>query len=289
MNSYRQRFDLAHDPMPRDASGKTCFVDSDDFGGIARVFSWLNAEPGLGLLTGEAGSGKTTLMRHLCDLLPAPENRVLYVCNTAVSPTAVYRELAHTLGLKPAFRRDALWRQIKAEVQRLFEVESIVPLLVIDEAQHLCDDFLHDLAGFLNFAFDRRDLMTVWLVGLPSLRTRLDRADHRALQSRIISPNRLEARSRQDLRAMICHGLEVAGGSTKIVSDGALEVLYRVSRGMPRVAAHLLRASLMLAHDKDQNFVDEDTVLGACDDLELTRPQQDAGQRPHSRSRKSRR
>jgi MSHA biogenesis protein MshM len=289
MSAYRHRFDLAHDPLPRDASGKTCFCDTPEYQKLRRVFSWLAAEPGLGVLTGEAGLGKTTLMRHLCDQLPAPEHRILYLCDTAVTPASVYRNLAAELGLAPKYRRDALWRQLKTAIRKLFDVDSIVPILVLDEAQHLSDDFLHDLAGFLNFAFDRHDLLTVWLVGLPSLRTRLDMATHSALRSRIVSPNRLRPRTRQELCAMIHHGLKTAGANDKIVADPALEVLYRVSRGVPRTAAHLLRASLMLAHDRDQAFVDEDTVLAACDELELTRPKQDQDHLARPSPRKSRR
>jgi MSHA biogenesis protein MshM len=288
MTAYRHRFGLAHDPIPRDASGKTCFIDTEDFNRINRVFHWLAAEPGLGLLTGEAGLGKTTIMRHLCDQLSAPEHRVLYLCDTAVTPASVYRNLAAELGLVPKYRRDALWRQLKAEIRKLFDVQSVVPILVLDEAQHLSDDFLHDLAGFLNYAFDRQDLLTVWLVGLPSLRTRLDLAIHSALRSRVVSPNRLRPRTRQELFAMIRHGLRIAGATEKIVADPALEVFYRVSRGVPRTASHLLRASLMLAHDRDQTFIDEATALDACDELELTRPRQDLDQPARTSSRKSR-
>jgi len=288
MSAYRHRFNLAHDPLPRDASGKTCFADTHDFEKLRRVFNWLAAEPGLGVLTAEAGLGKTTLMRHLCDQLPAPEHRIVYLCDTASTAASVYRNLAAELGLTPQFRRDALWRQLKREIRKLFDEHSIVPILVIDEAQNLCDDFFHDLAGFLNFAFDRQDLLTIWLVGLPSLRGRLDMAAHSALRSRIVSPNQLRPKTRKQLFAMIRHGLEVAGATEKLVADPALEVLYRVSRGNPRTTAHLLRASLMLAHDRDQPFVDESTVLDACDELDFMRPQQEQGQERPASTRKSR-
>jgi type II secretory pathway predicted ATPase ExeA len=289
MSAYRARFGLAHDPLPRDASGKTCFCDGEDFARVSRIFAWLCAEPGLGLLTGEAGLGKTTLLRHLCDALPAPEHRVLYICDTAVTPAAVYRNLAAALGLVPKFRRDALWRQLEAAITKLVEEQSIVPVLIIDEAQHLSNDFLYDLAGFLNTCFDRHDLLTVWLVGLPSLQSRLRLQAHAPLYGRVVTPLQLHAKSRDELISMVRHGLRVAGARDKIVADPALEVLYRVSRGVPRTAAKLLRLSLVLAHDRDQSFVDEPTMLDACAELDLDRPRQPASKPISKPRRKSRR
>ena len=87
---------------------------------------------------------------------------------------------------------------------------------------------------------------------------------------------------------MFGHRLRSAGATEKIVAEPALEVFYRVSRGVPRTASHLLRASLMLAHHRDQTFIDEATALDACDDLELTRPRQDLDQPARTPSRKSR-
>ena len=285
---YRVRFGLAHDPMPRDASGKTCFVDSDDAAAVARHFDWLAAEPGLGLLTGDAGLGKTTLLRHLCDSLPAPEHKIVYICDTAATPAALYRNLAAALGLAPKHRRDALWRQLKSEVRNLIDKQNVVPILILDEAQHLGDDFFVDFSGFLNFAFDRQTLLTVWLSGLPSLRTRLDLQHHKPLRDRINAPKALRPKTRDELHSMVAHGMKVAGGDAKIFADPALEVLYRASRGVPRTAAHLLRVALAFAHDRDRDFVDEDTMLAACSELDLITPQQDRRQPPRSTHDKSR-
>ena len=269
--SYLRRFGLAHDPLPRDASGKTFHAD-EAYERLARSFSYLAAEPGLGLLTGEAGSGKTTALRNLCDALPAPEYRIVYICDTSVTPAAVYRNLASALGLTPARHRDALWRQLKSTIEQLVDVEAVIPILVLDEAQHLADTFLLDLAAFLNHNFDRRDLLTIWLVGLPSLAARLGMRRHAALASRLVSPNIIHPRERSDFMAMVDHGLSVAGAKTKVVSDQALELLWRVSHGLPRHASRLLRTSLVLAHQSGQSFVDDQVMLAACDELQLGRP-----------------
>jgi MSHA biogenesis protein MshM len=272
MTPYRQRFGLAHDPLPRDAVGKSFFDADAQYERLRRTFSYLASAPGLGVLVGEAGSGKTAALRNLCDQLPEPEYRVVYICDTSVTPAAVYRNLAAALGLTPARNRDALWRQLKTTIEHLVDVEAVIPILVIDEAQHLADSFFYDLAGFLNRNFDRRDLLTMWLVGLPSLAARLGMRQHAALASRIVSTSVVAPRGRDDFMAMVEHGLKVAGAKTKLFSDQAMELLWRVSHGLPRHANRLLRTSLMLAHERDQSFVDERVMLDACEELQLARP-----------------
>jgi len=285
MTAYRKRFGLAHDPLPRDAVGKS-FYDADErYAKLRRTFSYLATVPGLGMLTGDAGSGKTAALRNLCDDLPEPEYRVVYICDTSVTPAAVYRNLAVALGLKPARHRDALWRQLKLTIEHLVDVEAVIPILVIDEAQHLPDSFFLDLAGFLNRNFDRRELLTMWLVGLPSLAPRLGMRQHAALASRLVSTNVMPPRGREDFMAMVEHGLRVAGAKTKLVSEQAMEILWRVSHGLPRQASRLLRVSLMLAHERDQSFIDDHVMRDACEELQLGRPTVSLGNAESTQSR----
>jgi type II secretory pathway predicted ATPase ExeA len=89
------------------------------------------------------------------------------------------------LGLEPAYRRAQLWRDLKARIRELVDNKQLLPIWILDEAQNLPVEFFHDFPSFLNFAFDTRDLMTVWLVGHPCLANQLDRAPHAALSSRI--------------------------------------------------------------------------------------------------------
>ena len=270
---YRKRFGLHSHPLPKNACGKTFYTGGERFARLARVFDWLAGEPGLATLTGEAGVGKTAALRHLCSALPQPEHRILYVCDTNVTATAIYRNLAHELGLKPAHRRDTLWRELKRTMLHLVDEQSVIPILVIDEAQHLPDEFFVDLAGFLNYAFDSRDLLTVWLVGLPALDRRLAMRHHAALATRIVAPHRMPARTdRDDFLAMIDHAMRSAGANTRILADHALELLWRASRGIPRTAAVLLRTALAIAHERDLNFVDEHVMAAAIDDLAITQP-----------------
>ena len=265
---YRQRFGLSGHPFPQDASGRT-FTQPPGFERLSRRFERLAREPGLGVLTGDAGLGKTTVMRHLCAQLPRPDFHVLYMCDTQSSPLDFYRQLAHELGLAPSHRRAQLWSDIKRAVVDLVDEQNTCPVVVVDEAQHLSDRFLADLSGFLNFAFDSRSLMVFWLVGQPPLRSRLKMKQHAALASRVVARVHLEPiTDRQAFLGFLEGGLRAAGADASFISEPAAELLFRASGGLPRTLARLLREALYLADEQDKAFIDDTLVEAVLDDQE---------------------
>lgn len=265
---YRKRFGLTGHPMPKDAQGKTFIEAGDGYARLGRAFRRLADEPGLGLLTGEAGLGKTAAMRNLCAQLPKPDYLVIYHCDTAVAPLDLYRSLATELGVRPSHRRAQLWADIKKALVHMVDERNTAPVVIIDEAQHLTDRFLIDLSGFLNFAFDSRDILTMWLVGLPQLRRHLQMQQHAPLAMRIAARVHLEPwGERETFAALIHQSIEAVGGKKKILSDPAMEMLFRSSRGLLRVAAQLLREALRVAHERDQDFVDEHVMEEAVDNV----------------------
>lgn len=265
---YRKRFGLTGHPLPKDAVGKTFCEIGPGHQKLRQAFQRLVDEPGLGVLTGEAGVGKTAALRNLCAELPKPDYRVIYLCDTAVSPLDLYRTLATELGLKPSHRRAQLWTDIKKVLVHMHDERQSAPLVVVDEAQHLTDRFLIDLSGFLNVAFDSRDVLTLWLVGLPALRRHLQMQQHAPLAMRVAAHVHLEPFIDRDaFTALIQQGLQAVGASEKLLADPAMELLLRASKGTPRTAAKLLRAALRIAHEQDQSFVDEHILESAIDDV----------------------
>ena len=264
---YRSRFGLRHHPLPRDAAGPSFFDQTSGIRRLERYFQDLLDEPGLGVLTAGPGVGKTAAIRNLCASLPEPDFKVVYLCDTAVTACDLYRTLALELGLKPSHRRAQLWWELKRTIVHLVEQQHTLPVLVIDEAQQLSDDFLGDLSGFLNFAFDRKTLLTLWLVGLPQLSVRLRMRHHAPLASRMVAQVQLEPLGREDFAALIEHGFKAAGAREKLLADNALELLWRASGGIPRAASRLLRAALGQAHDLNKNLVDAQAMTAAIDEL----------------------
>lgn len=267
--SDKSHFDLAHHPFPKNAQGRTFFDDFTSYQRLAQWFQLLVEQPGLGVLTADPGVGKTAAVRNLCGQLPNPDYRVVYICNTSVSPLDLYRTLATELGLRPAHRRGQLWSDIKQALVQMVDARGTSPIVVIDEAQLLSDAFLLDLSGFLNFAFDSRELLTLWLVGLSYLRPRLRQQQHAALRSRIAVELHLEPLDRDTFLAALTHTFKSAGCRQKVLAEPAIEMLYRGSRGNLRRASRLLRVAMREAKLQGQTFLDESVVQTALDDMGL--------------------
>lgn len=263
----KRQFNLHCYPLPKDAKGKSFFDKSPSYLRFARSFQHLVEEPGLATLTSDAGLGKTSAIRNECSKLPQPDYQVIYLCDTTIAPVDLYRSLAVELGVRPSHRRSVLWADLKKVLLHMVDERGTHPIVVIDEAQHLSDAFLADLSGFLNFAFDSRDLFTLWLVGLPHLSRRLHQVQHAALMTRVASEVRLEPLDRDTFLAALEHAFRIAGATTKAYSDQAAEMLFRSSRGVFRIAARLVRSALRLAQERGQSFLDEPVIQMALDEM----------------------
>jgi type II secretory pathway predicted ATPase ExeA len=193
---------------------------------------------------------------------------VIYLAETDFGRLDLYRSLALALALEPVYRRAALWRQIKARIQELADGKGVTPLWIIDEAHNLPAEFFRDLPAFLNFAFDSRDLMAVWLLGHPALEQTLDRAPYAALASRIQVRLRLKPVSeRERFHRLISHAFKQAGAQHTLLSDSGLELLRQASRGLPRYAGRILKTSLQLAVPKGLNHLPDELIQQAIEEL----------------------
>jgi type II secretory pathway predicted ATPase ExeA len=219
-------------------------------------------------LTGEAGSGKTASLRQIAQALNPHRYQVIYLAETDFGRLDLYRALALALGLEPAYRRAQLWRDIKARIQELADGRQILPLWIIDEAHNLPPEFFRDFPAFLNFAFDSRDLMTVWLVGHPALAITLDRAPYAALASRIQARVQLQPIiERERFGQLIDHALKQAGCRHTLLADSGLELLRQASRGLPRHAGRILKTAMQMAVPKDLNHLPDDLLQQAIEAL----------------------
>jgi len=265
---YQDRFGLGHHPFDKYFLHRHPVTTA----GIERLmerFRWLLAERGIGVLTGVSGVGKTAALAQQVGELPSHRYRVVYLEDSGASANDIFRSLAYGLDLEPAFRRAALWRDLKGHILKLDEENDQQVVIVIDDAHRLPSGFLNSLGAFMNFAFDSRELMTVWLVGDSRLTGSLQLASHRHLLTRVRIRVHLDPLGRDDFRRWVRQCMSNAGCKRDVATETALDAAFHLSRGVPRTAAKILGVSLSVAHELDKDIVDEQVVELASKELLL--------------------
>jgi general secretion pathway protein A len=219
---------------------------------------------GVGLFTGEVGSGKSTAVRAFLTALNPNLFKIAYLHWTSGSTLDLLRLLARRLDLEPAFRRADLLQQISEAVVRLHQTHKRHPVLVLDEAQMLGHESLELLPPLLNFEMDSRSYLSLVLVGQPLLRRTLSLAMHEALRQRVAVHYHLEGLARDELDAYLDHQLQAAGVREPLFDETARRALYQATKGIPRKVNKLALAALRLAASRKSSQVDEPILLDAA-------------------------
>jgi len=260
---YRQYFGLTHAPL-----GKECKLwNNNQLAKLEQQFKWLLQSPGIGVLTAEPGVGKTAALRQITRDLNPHQYLILYVSETNFGQLDFYRQLTVHFGLSQSYRRSQLWRDIKDYVTNLYTQKNILPVLIIDEAQNLPQEFLKHFPSFLNFVFDSKDYMTVWFAGHPEFAKTIDRVSNAALASRIQARCILSPIScNEDFKQLLHHGFTQAGCTHTLLSDSAIDLLFMASKGNARQTHQLIVTALRLATDKKINHLPDEII---CDAIEI--------------------
>jgi type II secretory pathway predicted ATPase ExeA len=262
---YLQHFGLRHPPLGKES---TELWDDGAMAQFSERFAWLLQSPGIGLITGEPGVGKTAALRQITRHINPHCHQVLYQPETDFGRIDIYRGLARALGVEPGYRRAQVWRDLKERILEMVDRRQVVPVWIIDEAQNLPPEFFRDLPAFLNFAFDARDVMTVWLIGHPILTQILERAPYAALHSRIQVRVQLQpVIERERFTALICHAFKSAGCAHTLITDSGMEILRQASKGLPRQAGRILNNALRLAVPKSLNHLPDDLLQQAIKEM----------------------
>jgi general secretion pathway protein A len=187
---------------------------------------------GFVLITGEVGTGKTTLLRNLLRQMPADVD-VAFILN----PRLTVRELLETICDELGIDCSSIKNYVDALSAHLLETHAAgrSTLLIIDEAQNLAPAVLEQIRLLTNLETDKRKLLRVILLGQPELLELLARKELRQLAQRITARYHLRGLGREDTFAYVIHRLQRAGGSALIFTRPALARLHRISGGIPRL------------------------------------------------------
>jgi general secretion pathway protein A len=225
-------------------------------------------EKELALLTGDVGSGKTTLSRALIDRI-GESRPIILLINPRVTPTQLIHSIATVLGCTMSRIRNNLLEQIQSKLVELYESRR-EPVLIIDEAQLIPSKATFDEIRLLtNFQLDDQNLLSVILIGQPELHTRLQRSSYAPLRQRIGMRYALKPLSLEDTILYIDHRIRVAGGTRNPFSREAIEEIQLLSGGVPRLINALATTALLDAFGEDAEIVDAARVDSAAREHEL--------------------
>lgn len=266
MSLHLQHFTLRHCPLSK---GAPVSWESDGARELSTRFQWLLRTPGIGLITGEPGVGKTVALSKLCQSLSAHEYQVIYHSETDFGRLDLYRQLALDFGLAGSSRRASIWRAIKAHIREMTQHQRRLPIWIIDEAQNLPEEFFRDFPSFVNFAFDSQSLITVWFVGHSCLLQRIKRQIYNSLHSRIQLFIHFDPiNSADEFKQMIGCAFKEAGACATIVSDSGIELIRLASQGKFRQANKIIEASLNIGFEQNHNHLSDDTIKQAIEGLQ---------------------
>ena len=255
---YFRYFGLQEEPFSIAVNPKYLFMSARHRDALAHLLYGVGAGGGFILLTGEVGTGKTTINRALLQQLPA-ETDIAIILNPALNADELLATACDELGI--TYEAGASLKDL-TDCLHAFLLENHSrgrnTVLLIDEAQHLQFDVLEQIRLLTNLETNTRKLLQIILVGQPELSAMLAKPELRQLSQRITARYNLQPLNLDETDAYIRHRLQVAGlpANQEIFPPGVVKGIYRESRGIPRIINVLCDRMLLGTYGQNKSRVD---------------------------------
>lgn len=235
---------------------------------LAHLEYGLAGRPGVTVLVGEAGTGKTTLVRKALQASHA-HSTIVHLSNPTLTRAEFFEYLAGGFGFSAEAGRSKI--QFLRELQEALNNEFAPRLaLVVDEAQSVPYELLEEIRLLTNAESGNGRSIAVALVGQPELARRLDEARLRQLKQRVVLRCELTPLSLKDTAAYISGRVKTAGGeAAQLFSRDAVVTIHQHSQGIPRVISVICDNALVNGFAADQKPVGAATVVEVCRSLAL--------------------
>jgi general secretion pathway protein A len=266
---YTSFFGLIEKPFAITPDPRYLYLSERHAEALAHLLYGINEAGGFIQLTGEVGTGKTTIVRTLLSRIPQHAD-VAVILNPRVTATEFLLTICEELGLGlDEADRTSAKEMVDALNRRLLAAHSDGRrvIVIVDEAQNLSADVLEQVRLLTNLETATHKLLQIILIGQPELRELLDRSELRQLAQRITGRYHLNPLSKLETQEYVRHRLRVAGAAGEIFTPAALREVYRLSSGIPRVINVCCDRALLGAYTLERRKVTPALVRRAASEV----------------------
>ncbi len=265
---YQEFFGISDKPFQITPDPRFLYLTQRHRDGLAHLLYGADEAGGFILLTGEVGTGKTMLCRSVLEQLPEHVN-VALILNPRQSSRELLASICDELNIP--YRKST--NSLKYLVDRLNlyllkkHAQGKRTVLVIDEAQNLSSEVLEQIRLLTNLEVSTQKLLQIILIGQPELQAILARPELRQLNQRITARFHLTPLSAEETASYIRHRLQIVGFKGELFTKGAMNMVHRLSGGVPRLINNVCERAMMGAYGENVHRIDKNMVRKAAGEV----------------------
>lgn len=261
---YKEYFGFEEMPFSIAPDPRYLYMSEQHREALAHLVYGFNSDGGFVLLTGDIGTGKTTVCRCLLEQIPE-NSAIAFIINPKLTVEELLATICDEFGIKYPEGNTSI--KIFVDLINAFLLDANAKgykcLLIIDEAQNLSADVLEQLRLLTNLETNQRKLLQIILLGQPELREKLSQPGLQQLAQRVIARYHLGPLSKKDAAAFVTYRLSVAGVRKELFPPSTINTLYRFSKGVPRLINVLCDRALLGAFVQGKNQVNKSILTKA--------------------------
>lgn len=258
---YRKYFGIRKAPFSIAPDPRYLYMSEQHREALAHLLYGIKSDGGFVLLTGEVGTGKTTICRRLLQLL-SKTVVVAFVINPRLSVADLLATICDEFRIGYPKKNASI--KIFVDLINAYLLDAHAnrrkAILLIDEAQNLSDEVLEQIRLLTNLETNQRKLLQIILIGQPELRDKLARPEMRQLAQRIVARFHLGPLRKHEIAPYVRHRLRIAGVDPELFSPRSLKRLSRVSGGIPRLINTICDRALLGAYVCEKKQVDRNLI-----------------------------
>src|SRR5688572_19511595 len=268
---YLQHYGLREHPFELTPNPRFLFLTPQHREALANLHHGLTTAKAVTLLIGEAGTGKTTLLRSAVASGTQAGVHAIHITNPVLSRAEFVETLARAFGFGSAAQVSKA--TLLAELERALvegRRRNEITAVVIDEAQRLSDELLEEVRLLANIETDTEKLLPLVLAGQPELAERLSHPSLRQLKQRVALRCQLAPLDARETGEYIASRIRIAGGNSALVfTRQAVDCIYEHSRGIPRLISVLCDNSMISGFAADRRPINREIVSDVCRDFDI--------------------